>query len=459
MPGGRRIKFWIAIDAAILLNGMQNCCQVLKEKLMDAAVTTLENGIRVVTVPMPHAYSAAIGVLVGVGSRYETMPQAGISHFIEHLLFKGTATLSARTISRAIEGHGALCEAFTQEEETCYFVQVPAVRMGPVFRVITEMYLHPRFARRDIERERGVVVDEIMMYRDQPDQMVEETVSGQLFPRHALGRTPAGSPHTLSHIRREDLFSFKKVHYVPANTVFAFAGRIAPAACIEKARRRTSALKPQPAPRSRNFGGRTAPRPAVLCIEKSAVQSHLALGFRTFGRHDSRRHTLQLLNIVLGESMNSRLFQKIREQLGLVYAISSDICFFRETGELVISAGTEPSRAARVLQLVVREINRLRQRPVSRTELRQARDYAAGRILLTLESASGRMMWAGGSVLHLGRLVSPSAVLERLRAVTATDMQRLAGLLLHKNNAAASLVGPAASTQQKVFTRILGELT
>ncbi len=429
------------------------------KSMMNANVATLDNGIRVVTVPMPHVQSAAAGVLVGVGGRHETAAQAGISHFIEHLLFKGTDTLSARAISRAIEGRGAFCDAFTQEEETCYFVKTPAARLGPVFRIIAEMYLHPRFARRDIDRERGVIIDEIMMYRDQPDQMVEEILSGQLFPRHPLGRTLAGNPAALSNMRREDLMAFKNNRYVPANTVFAFAGRIDPEIWIEKTRRHTAALKAQPVPRCRSFGARSAPRPAVVCVDRNSEQSHLALGFRAFGRHDPQRYALQLLNIILGESMNSRLFQTIRERRGLVYAIGSGVQFFRETGELVISAGADPERMTTVIRLVIHEIKRLCRQPVRAAELRQACDYAAGQILLNLESTSGQMMWAGGSVLHLDTVISPETVIDRLRAVTARDLQQLANRLMHKNNAAAALVGPAASNREKLLNNLLKGLS
>ncbi len=427
----------------------------MEKKLLNANVTTLENGIRVVTVPMPHVQSVAAGVLVGVGGRHESATQAGISHFIEHLLFKGTDTLSAHAISRAIEGRGAFCEAFTQEEETCFFVKTPAARLGPVFKIITEMYLHPRFDRRDIEREREVIFDEIMMYRDQPDQMVEEILSGQLFPRHPLGRTLAGTPAALAGMRREDLLAFKNGHYVPANTVFAFAGRIEPDVWIEKTKRQTAALICRPPPRCRTFGARSAPRPTVVCVNRKTEQAHLALGFRTFGRHDPRRYALQLLNIILGESMNSRLFQTIRERRGLVYAIGSGVQFFRETGELVISAGADPARMATVMRLVIQELKRLRSKPVPASELRRACDYAAGQILLNLESTSGQMMWAGGSVLHLNTVIFPEHVIERFRSVTTRDLQQVAAQLLQEHNAAVALVGPDAATQRNLFANLL----
>ncbi len=427
----------------------------MEKPLINAGVTTLENGIRVVTVPMPHVQSASVGVLVGVGGRHESVAQTGISHFIEHLLFKGTETLSAGAISRAIEGRGAFCDAFTEEEDTCYYVKTPAARLGPVFRIMCEMYLRPRFARRDIDRERGVIIDEIMMYRDQPDQMVEEILSGQLFPRHPLGRTLAGNPAVLSSMRREDLLAFKTAQYVPANTVFAFAGRIIPELWVEKTRRATAALKAQPVPRYRSFGARSAPRPAVVCVDRNSEQSHLAVGFRTFGRRAPQRYALQILNIILGESMNSRLFQAIRERRGLVYAVGSGVQFFRETGELVISAGADPARMNTVMRLVIQELKKLRRNPVHASELRQACDYAAGQILLNLESTSGQMMWAGGSVLHLNSVISPETVIARLRAVTSRDVQQLANQLMHKNNAAAALVGPAASKQEKRLNNLL----
>ncbi len=433
--------------------------KTMAEPMINATVTTLDNGIRVVTVPMPHVQSAAAGVLVGVGGRHESAAQSGISHFIEHLLFKGTETLSATAISRAIEGRGAFCEAFTQEEETCFFVKTPAARLDPVFKIITEMYLHPRFDRRDIERERDVILDEIMMYRDQPDQMVEEILSGQLFPRHPLGRTLAGNPAALNGMRREDLLAFKNGHYVPANTVFAFAGRIEPDVWIEKTRRQTAALTCRTAPRSRAFGARSAPRPAVVCVDRKTEQSHLALGFRTFGRHDPRRYALQLLNIILGESMNSRLFQTIRERHGLVYAIGSGVQFFHETGELVISAGADPARIPTVMRLVIQEIKRLRLKPVRASELRRACDYAAGQILLSLESTSGQMMWAAGSVLHLNTVISPEHVIERFRSVTTRDVQQVAGQLLQENNAAVALVGPDASTRNNLLLNLVKGLS
>lgn len=427
--------------------------------LINATVSCLENGLRVVTAPMPQSQSVAVGILVGVGGRHEAAHQAGISHFIEHLLFKGTETLSASAISRAIEGRGGYCNAYTQEEDTCYYVKTPAAGLAQAFRIINEMYLHPRFAPRDIERERGVIVDEIMMYRDQPDQVVEETLSAQLFPRHGLGRPLTGTPKTLAHLRREDLLRFKADHYVPANTVVALAGRIDPDYWVEQVRRRTAAMQPQPAPRLRPFAVRVAPRPMVACIDKTAEQAHLALGFRTFGRRDHRRHALRLLNVIIGESMSSRLFQIVRERRGLVYAINSSSQLFRETGELVVTASADVPRIETVVRLIIRELRRLRETPVPPPELRRAIDYAAGQIQLGLESTSGQMMWSGGSVLHLGGCIAPEEVINDLRAVTPSDLQALATYLLCPERAAVALVGPGASKLYDRLTLLLKELS
>jgi predicted Zn-dependent peptidase len=408
----------------------------------EVKTTRLPNGVRVVTSAMPHVQSVTLGIWIGVGARHEPGAQSGVSHFLEHLLFKGTKRRSSRAISQAIEGRGGYLNAFTQEESTCYYARVPFDHMRQAMDVLVDMFLNARFDRADIDKERGVIVEEIMMYRDQPQHRVYDLLAESLWKEHALGRPIIGTPETLGSLSRRDIVGYRDARYRGGSTVFALAGCIEHEACVELvsgflgrlergARLRATAVTPRVGQSRTAFEGRE--------IE----QTHVALGIRMFGRSDERRYALRLLNVVLGENMSSRLFQIVREKHGLAYSVSSSCQLHDETGALIVSAGLDKAQLVKTLGLISRELLRLKQDPIGGVELKRAREYVIGQLRLGLESTSNRMMWIGDHILSHGRVIPPEETIREVTRVTADDIRKLARAVLRPGHTSLAVVSPA----------------
>jgi predicted Zn-dependent peptidase len=408
---------------------------------VNVALSNLDNGLRVVAATLPHVDSVAVGIWVHTGSRHEPARLAGASHFIEHLLFKGTRRRTPHQISTDIEGCGGYLDAFTQEEDTCYYARVAREHADLALDVLCDMYLHPRLAQEDIAKERSVILDEIQMYRDQPQHVVQEMLSAALWSGHPLGRPVPGTEASLNRMTRADLAVFKSRCYVPRNTVVAAAGNITLDECAAMVRRRLGRV-PAGAPPRRQATGAGARQQPLAFQARDVEQAHIALGFRHFGRHDPRRHALRLLNVVLGENMSSRLFQVLRETHGLAYAVQSSFTMFEETGAWGVTAGVEAGRIARSAKLIGRELRRLRDHPVPEKELRQAKDYVIGQMKLGLESTSQQMMWIGEQFLTFGRFISPERMAANLARVDASQMQQVARAVLREDRLSLSIVAP-----------------
>jgi len=407
--------------------------------------TRLDNGVRIVSSHIPHATSVAMGIWAGVGGRFENRTTQGMSHFLEHLLFKGTKTRSARAISQEVEGRGGYLNAFTQEEATCYYARIGAKYVWPMAAVLADMYLHPKFAPADIEKERGVIIEEIMMYRDQPQQVAEDLLGEMVWEKHPLGRPLIGTPEHIKGYSRAEIAGFKKDKYKSSNTVIALAGCVDHAAAVRK-------LAPQFEKLSR--GGRPAcqavksstPQRRFEQMEKKIEQSHLALGLRLFGREDERRFALKLLSVMLGENMSSRLFQVVRERHGMAYSIHSSMHLFSDTGVLAVTAGLDRKKTEKAMMLIFKEFETMRRQEASARELRRAKDYSIGQMQLSMESSSSQMMWVGGQVLQRGYYEQPEEIMRRLEAVSAADILRLARDILRPQNISIALVCPEGGT-------------
>ena len=404
-------------------------------------VTRLPNGLTVATAAMPHMASVSLGLWVGVGSRHEPPRLNGVSHFIEHLLFKGTKRRSPLQISQAVEGIGGYLNAFTSEELTCFHSRACHDRFDELLDVLTDMLLNSKFAPGDIAKERDVIKEEVAMYMDQPQHLVQELLNATLWPNQPLGRPITGTPETLDAMRRSDLVGYLKENYVTGATLVTAAGRLD--------HRRVTAAVARCAPRfpaGKRPGflpARSGQREPVLRLfTKDTEQTQVALGIRTCPRDDPRRHALRLLNTLLGENMSSRLFQVIREDRGLAYSIYSTPSFFDDTGDLVISAGLDTDHLHETLRLILRELRRLRDTPPGAAELRRARDYVIGQIDLGLESTDNQMNWIGEQWLGHGRIVPPDEVKRRLRRVTSREIQAAARDFFQPQHFNLALVSP-----------------
>ena len=416
--------------------------------LNQVQVTKLKNGATIVSSTEADAESVAVGIWVGVGGRYEGASQAGASHFLEHMLFKGTPTRSALKISQAIEGRGGYLNAFTQEEATCYYARLPHEYLAHAFEVLVDMYLNAELKEEDVARERDVILEEIKMYQDLPQHLVQEKMQEAMFQKHALGVALSGDEKSLSRMNRASLRKYMARGYTPAATVFAFAGRIEHGACVACVEKAIGAL-----PRSRALSCKPVDgavgQGRIVTVKKEIAQVHAVVGFRTFGRHDDRRYAMRVLNSLLGENMSSRLFQSVRERSGLCYSINSSYQLFEETGVFTINGGFDMQRAEAALRLTAKELRRVMDTKVSSHEMKRAKEYLLGSYRLGLEGTGSQMMYLGDSLLGYGRVVHPEETLNGVQAVTADDLRAVANDIFNPIRMTLALVVPNTQPQDE----------
>lgn len=406
-------------------------------------VTTLSNGTRIASVEMPHMRSACVGLWVGVGGRYEPKALSGMSHFTEHLLFKGTKARSAKKITEAVEGLGGYLNAFTTEDHTCYYAKAAARHLPVVCDVLSDMYLHSQFAPVEIERERDVICEEIAMVTDNPSQYVQEMLSEALWPDHPLGRSLTGTAEGISRFTREHFLDFTRRFYNGRTTIVAVAGCVTHDCVLEAFAPVMEELPKGRTPSCRRFEDEETPdgQPRVVVVPQEIEQCHLAMGWYAFGRRDPRRFALKILSVILGENMSSRLFQKLRERYGFCYSIHSCLVSLDDTGALTVSSALDPDNLRKAISVILQEVERIGRQPPSRSELRKAQDYLIGQTLMGLESTTNQMMWMGESLLAYGKVVDPAEVERQLCAVTPQEIAEVARHCLVRSRLCVSLVG------------------
>lgn len=417
--------------------------------------TTLENGLRVVTGSMPHTRSASILIYYKVGARYEAKDVSGISHYIEHMLFKGTRKRrTPQEISEAIEGLGGSLNAMTDREYTAYSAIVPSQHFGLAFDVLTDMLQESRFDPEEVERERAVIIEEINGTLDSPPDLVNEAIDAVMWGDQPIGRPVAGTRETVAAISRAQMLEYLQRHYVPRATVVSVAGQVEHDAVVDTVRRTLGAGREggEPAAYEPARPGATGPR--VHIVEKDTEQAHLCIGLPALSYLDPDRYAQQLLDSILGGGMSSRLFVEIREKRALAYTVASYIDNFRDAGGLILYAGVDNDRVASCISGMLHELDRLRQGAPSPEELRKVKEYNKGSLLLALESSRSVASWGGRQELLLDRIYDVDEVIERIEAVTPDDVQRLAGRLFQQSQLSLSVVGPFADGDafQKLLT-------
>lgn len=409
---------------------------------MKTQLTTLPGGLRVATCEMPHAETAAVGIWAGVGGRHEPARLNGISHFIEHMLFKGTARRSALRIMEEVEGVGGDLNAYTAEERTCYYATAAAEYFPRLCDVLCDLYVNPKFNPQDIERERGVIGEEILMYRDDPASFVQEMLNHNFWPGHPLGSPLTGTQETIDSFKRQDFLDYRASHYHRGSTVVSAAGKIRHDDVVERVVRALEHL-----PKGRKPRVSKAPEPVkhprVVVDQRDTQQTQIAIGFPGASHHDPRRYALQILHIILGGNGSSRLFQQLREKRGLCYSVSTHPSSFADTGLMNVSLGLEQKNVEKSLRLILAEFQTIKHKPVRAAELKRAKEYAIGTSRMALERASNQNMRVGSSILVYGDILDPEEIHNRLRAVTAEDVQSVARDFLTPRRATAAVVGPA----------------
>jgi predicted Zn-dependent peptidase len=407
-------------------------------------ISTLSNGLRVVTTSVPTSQAASVNVFVGVGSRGESRRVNGVSHYLEHMLFKGTERRpDAIQIAETIEGAGGVLNAYTTKELTCYWNQVPYDMLAVAMDVVSDMVLHSTLEQVEIDRERTVVQQEIRRSHDQPGAWAGELLSRAVYGDQPIGWSIAGTLETVQGLTRDDMANHIATWYTPQNCVLSVAGNVTHEQVMDLAEQFFS-----------NWHGGDPPAiaPAVPEIPAENVQvdvrditqCNVAIGLRSIPRLDPDRHPLTILNNVLGRGMSSRLFREVRERRGLAYSVGSGVSRYADTGTMSISMGVTADNMHEAIRVSLGELRRLTEELVPEEEMRKARDYAAGSFRLGLESAMALAQRTGESLLVLGEIEPVDEVVAGLKGVTADDVQRVARRLFHSDNLALSVVGPAA---------------
>ena len=413
--------------------------QPTTEPLRDTAMTTLSNGVRVITEAMPHVRSVSIGVWICAGSRRETPAQNGLSHFIEHMLFKGTASRSAEDIARSVDSIGGNLDAFTAKEMVCYTTKVLDEHVSRAFDVVADLVLHPRFDQADIEKEKGVILEEIKMEADSPDSMVHEIFSSNFWRDHPLGKPILGTRETVKSFNRRAIERYYAAVYTPSNLVVTAAGHLTHEGMVDLVRRYFESL-PQGAPPPPDSAPATHAR-IDLRNKKALEQVHLCLGVPSYPLQHEARFACYVLNTLLGGGMSSRLFQNIRERQGLAYAVFSELSPYRDTGCLSIYAGTSRQSARKVVASIMNEFRQLKEQPVGEEELRRGKDYLKGSLMLSLESSSSRMANLARQEMYFGRFFTLDEVVASVEAVSAEAIQSIARTFFDTRRIALTVLG------------------
>ena len=409
---------------------------------MSYAVVETIAGVPVVHRENQEAPGVAVGLFYPAGSRWENTAEHGAAHFVEHLLFKGTEKHSCKELSRAVEGRGGDLNAFTGEETLCLHGRVPAGHGPMLISLLAEMALSSTFPKDEVERERGVITEEIRMMDDQPAVVAGEALNALLWPEQALGRPIAGTIASVGGIPRKGLMGYWERRIRGVRPVLAIAGGMS----LEEVRKTakvalrrsspTASGEPIPAKRVRSSTVR------VVAVAKPVAQVNVTLGIYAFRRQDPRRHGLRMLSVILGEAMSSRLFQRLREEQGLVYSVSSGVHLQRDDGAFYISAGLEPGNLSKALGLIAAELKSLAAKGPGAAELKRAKDYVTGQFALGLEGTSQQMFWIGDSMLTRGRVVEPKEAIEKLAAVDAKIVKEVAQELFQPGRMGVAASGP-----------------
>ncbi len=401
--------------------------------------TVLPNGLTILTERMEHIRSVAMGVWIRAGSRHEVPELNGISHFVEHMVFKGTESRSARSIAREVDAIGGNLDAFTGKETICFNIKVLDEHIPKALDVLSDLVLHPTFANDDIHRERGVILEEIKMDEDNPDYLVHEIFTQNFWKGHPLGKPILGTKETVGRFERDMLFGYYGDRFRGGNIVFTAAGSLDHEAFVQMVRQRFESL-PGGAPEDSQQTPTTNAR-IVLRNKRALEQVQLCLGVPSPPISSERRYITLLLNTVLGGGMSSRLFQTVREERGLAYSIYSDLNPYRDTGMLCVYAGTSSGKALQVIDLVMDEFRRLKSEPLAADELRRAKDQLKGNIILGLESSGARMSNLARQEMYFDHFFGVDEILAHVEAVNGEQVMEMANFLFDPEKVAVTMLG------------------
>ena len=405
--------------------------------------STLDNGLRIVSESIPYMSSVSLGIFVGTGSRSELPPEQGVSHFIEHLMFKGTQKRSARDIAEMVDDVGGQLNAATDRENTCYYIKVLPEHLGLGMDILSDMLLHSKFAESDVEKERQVVLEEISLYEDSPDELIHDLHMNSLWPGHALGRNILGTRETIGGMSRQSIVDYTMRHYVPDNVVIAAAGNLTHEQLVEQVRLYWDDVKGS-YPRLTDC----APVFATgrLLQEKDIEQIHICLGTPGVAHDSPEFYASHVLNTILGGGVSSRLFQSIREEKGLAYSVCSYPSSFRDAGLLTIYTGVSPDNSLEVMEIIYSIIGDIQANGVRADEMQRAKEQLKAGLMFSLESSSSRMSRLGRAEISAREYLSPEKLAAKVDGVSLQQLFELSQPLYRRDSTCFTALGPISKS-------------
>lgn len=415
--------------------------------------TTLPNGLRVITVPTKDNPSVTAMVVVETGSNYETKGENGLSHFLEHMCFKGTTKRpTALEIARELDGIGAYNNAFTGNEFTGYYAKAENKHFKKILGILSDMYLNPVFPKDDLEKERGVIIEEIEMYEDLPQSKVWDTLSTLMYGDTPAGRPIIGPKENIKRFTHEDFVEYRKAHYVAGKTIVVVAGDVTHGVVVNEVKKDFKNI-PEDKKLSKQPVKEKQSTPAILVENKKSNQTHMILAFRSFDAHDKRLPALMVLTSVLSGGMSGRLWQKVRHELGACYYIEANHNEYTDHGLLAISTGINVARTQEVVKAILEEVKKLTETLVPEEELEKAKEHFIGHLFMGLETTHKLAEFYGIEEITSGKLKSPFDIEKAVRTVTAKEVQKVARNLFRDDKLNLALVGPL--TDQKGLKKVL----
>lgn len=406
--------------------------------------TVLPNGLRVVTEEIPYVRSVSIGIWINVGSRDENKKTNGVSHFVEHMVFKGTRHYRVHQIAQSLESVGGYLNAFTTKENTCYYARILDEHLEKAIDVLSDLVQYPLFETREIEREKQVVIEEIKNIEDNPDDLIHDYFDQSLFQKHPLAYPVLGNARNITNFSAADLSNHRERYYLPRQMVIAAAGNLKHENIVELVSRYFK-LKDNGEKGPRRTQLQHAVKTEEKVFERPITQAHVCLGTIGFGIKNRLRYPLFVMNTLLGEGMSSRLFQNIREKYGFAYSIYSFVNFLSDTGNFGIYIGTDGAKVERSIGLIHKELAKLRERPVSGAELNRTKEQLKGTMMLGLESMSSRMMRLGSAELYFGEHIPLDEIVRKIEAVSSDDIIEIANKLFREERFSTVIFKPQAA--------------
>lgn len=414
--------------------------------------TKLNNGLRIITNRLPQAQSVSLGIWINTGGRYETDSEKGISHYLEHLLFKGSKKYSCRAIKESIEGVGGSLNAFTSEELTCYLVKIPSRYLSVAFDILSDMVTSPSLNQAEIDKERTVILEELKMYRDLPQSYVYELLDELLWPGQPLGTPIIGTVESINRINRDTLKDYQAKHYTPSNIVISAAGFIDHDLLAKKVSVKFAALtaklnKFNPVKENQD-------KSQLKIFHKETEQTHMALGFHALKRDDPLRHAQAILHIILGANMSSRLFNEVREKRGLAYEIGTGLKRYHDTGAFLVHAGIDNRKVEDCLSVIFQELSKVRKTLVRKDEFKRAKEFCLGQLSLALEDTMEYMLWMGESVACLDKAYTLEQVIKEVNKVSMQDVRKVACSIFEDQKINLALIGPLEKSEQNIYAKL-----